>query len=183
MVQRASLFLFAFSGALLLTYALGYLTNAYIFYAFGDNRLHDFYHEMQRINTGLLLKSLLVIVFALALFALQLNRHAAGFYTLVIAMIVCAASVFMAADSVVKILAIRHEYVLLDLSVLNRYIERGSISYRSSTMVFDFGIAGYALFFASSVFVAASVARNAFAVNDSGEPIISAATAGIGEKS
>ena len=165
-IQRAGLFLFTASGVLLLVYALGYLSNAYIFYAFGDDRLWEFYMRMQEINTGLLFKAVLAIIFALVLFVLQLGKHAAGPYTLAIVTLICAASVYFSVDSILGIAAIRHEYTLLDLTVLDRYIELGSITYRYSTIVFDLGLMGYSLFLAATLFMAAAVARNAFTVRE-----------------
>jgi len=168
-IQRASLFMFTISGVLLLVYALGYLSNAYIFYAFGDDRLWEFYMEMQEINTGLLFKAIAAIIFAIVLFILQLNKHAAGIYTLLIAVLICAASLFISVHSLMSIAAIRHEYTLLDLTALDRYIELGSITYEYSTIVFDLGLIGYVLFSVAALFMAATVARNAFMVQESTE--------------
>ncbi|MCL2231545.1 MAG: hypothetical protein FWB99_00535 [Treponema sp.] len=165
-IQRAGLFLFSVSGVLLLVHALGYLSNAYIFYAFGDRALVDFYHEMQGINNGLLYRSLLAIVFAIVLYMIQLGKHAAGRFTLLITVLVCAASLAASADALIRIAGNRLTYTLLDLSVLDRYVELGSITYSKSTIVFDLGIAAYALFFAAALFVALTVARNAFVVRD-----------------
>jgi hypothetical protein len=163
-VQRISLALFTVSGVLLLVYALGYLSNAYIFYAYGDDRLYEFYTTLQGINTGLLFKAVMAIVFALFLFVLQLNKHPPGRYTLILVSLICAVSIFFSVHSVLNLLAVRQEYVLLDLTVLDRYIEFGSITYSYSTVVFDLGFVGYVLFSVSALFVVAVVARNAFKV-------------------
>ena len=177
-VQRFSVFIYTAISIALLVYALGFLTNSYIFYAFGDNRLREFYQAMQKINTGLLFKPILAIIFALALFIAQINKHAAGKYTLCIVLLVCAASLFISADSIVKIAAVRNEYTLLDLSELDWYIERGTIAYNYSTAVYDFGLVIYALFPAAALFMAAAVTRNSVTVQD-----IPAQKLSTGEKS
>jgi hypothetical protein len=48
------------------------------------------------------------------------------------------------------------------LSSLNRYIERGAINYKASTLPYQLGFLGYALFLLTSVFMLAAVIRNAF---------------------
>jgi succinate dehydrogenase/fumarate reductase cytochrome b subunit len=73
-IQRLSLLLFSLCGVLLLPYALGFLSNAYIFYAFGDVSLRSFYQDMQGINTGLLFKAVLAIIMALLLLMIQPNN-------------------------------------------------------------------------------------------------------------
>ena len=165
-IQRVSLFLFAIFGVLLLVHALGYLSSAYIFFAFGDARMGNFYSEMQEINTGLLYRALLAIVFSLLLFILQLGRHAAGRYTLCIAILVSLTSMTVSASALLQIAGNRQNYRMLDLSALDRFIELGTIRYRESTIVFDLGIAGYALFFLAALFMAIAVARNAFSVTE-----------------
>ena len=152
------------AGVLLLIYALGFISNVYIFYAYGGKALVDFYHEMQVINSGLLWKAVLAIVFALALFFLELGKHPAGLFTLVIAVIIAAASVFFCVDSLVLLAEARQIYSGLDLGSLNRYIERGAIKYQYSTLTYDLGLGGYALFLLSSLFMAIIVIRNAFTV-------------------
>jgi hypothetical protein len=62
--------------------------------------------------------------------------------------------------------AIRHEYTLLDLSELDWYIERGTISYRYSTIIYDLGILKYGFFTSAAAFLLAVVTRNAFKVRD-----------------
>jgi hypothetical protein len=160
-IQRSSLFLFSLLGGLLLVYALGFLTNVFVFYAFGDDLLYDFYEAMQKINSGLLFKALVAILFVLLLWALKLARCPAGRYTLCITFVLCAASIYFSIDSIKLILEMRHEYLALDLSVLDRYIERGTISYRASTTVFDLGFAAYGAFAAASLFFALCVFRGA----------------------
>jgi len=158
--------MFTVTGVLLLVYALGYLTSAYIFYAFGDDVLWNFYMEMQQTNTGLLFKAIVAIVFSLAMFALQLNKHAAGLYTLIVVLLVSAASVLLSVHSLSAILAMRQGYALLDLSVLDVYVELGSIAYRESTIVFELGIIGHTLFALSALFMAATVTGNAVSVKE-----------------
>ena len=165
-VQRLCLFVFFALGILLLAYALGFLTNAYIFFAFGDKALREFYNEMQGINTELLFKAVIAILIALALFMVQINKRAAGRYTLCIMVLICIVSLFISIDSIIKIAVLRHEYTLLDLSELDWYIERGTISYSYSTFVFDLGLIKYGLFAAAAVFMTAVVARNAVTVVD-----------------
>jgi len=164
MIQRSGLYLYLAAGVLLLIYALGFISDVYLFYAYGGNALVDFYHEMQVINSGLLWKAVLAIVFALALFFLELGKHPAGLLTLVIAVIIAVASVFLCADSLVLLAEARQKYSSLDLSSLNRYIERGAIKYQYSTLTYDLGLIGYALFLMSTLFMAITVIRNAFTV-------------------
>jgi len=165
-IQRISLFLYLASAVLLVIYALGFISDVYIFFAYGNRSLAGFYHEMQEINSGLLWKALLLIIFAVILFLLQLGRHPAGLYTLIIVALFLAAGLFLSAHSLAVLAEARRNYAALDLSSLNRYIERGAIKYRYSTLVFDLGLAGYILFMGSSLFMAASVIRNAFSVRE-----------------
>ena len=165
-VQRTSLFIFTVTSVLLLVYSLGFLTSAYIFYAFGDERLWEFYMEMQGINTGFLFKAVMAIVFALAMFAMQVNKHVAGPYTVIAVLLVSVASVFFSADSLVRVAAMRQSYTMLDLSSLDRYIELGSISYQYSTLTFDLGIIVYGMFALAAMFMAITVVRNAVTVRE-----------------
>ena len=161
-MQRISLFLFLACGLLLLVYALGFITDVYLFYAYGGKALTDFYKTMQNINNGLLWKAVALIIFAVLLFLLELGKHPAGKFTLVLALIIGAASLYFAAHSLALLAEVRHTYTGLDLSSLNRYIERGAIQYKSSTLTYDLGLGGYGLLLLSSLFMAFIVARNAF---------------------
>lgn len=161
-IQRISLFLFLACGVLLLVYALGFITNVYLFYAYGGKALTDFYRVAQGINAGLLWKAVALIIFAVVLFMLELGKHPAGKVTLLLALIVCAASLFLAAHSLALLAGVRQAYVALDFSSLNRYIERGAIRYKFSTLTYDLGLGGYGLLLLSSLFMAAVVTRNAF---------------------
>jgi hypothetical protein len=165
-IQRVGLFLYLTFGILLLVYALSYITDIYIFYAYGSKALVDFYSDMQKINTGLLWKAILVIIFSLVMFILQLAKHPAGLITLVVVVVIAAFSILMCIDTFVLLAEARHNYINLDLSSLNRYIERGAIKYQFSTLTWDLGLGGYALFLLSSLFLAAVVMRNAFVVRE-----------------
>jgi hypothetical protein len=160
-IQRVSLFFFLASGVLLLVYALGFITDVYLFYAYGSKGLVDFYNEMQGINSGLLWKAIYVIIFAIVLFLLGLKDHPAGMVTLVLAALVAAAGIFFCADSLALLAAARQKYASLDLSSLNRYIERGAIKYRYSTLTYDLGFGGFCLLLCSSLFMLVTVIRNA----------------------
>ena len=162
-MQRISLFLFLACGLLLLVYALGFITDVYLFYAYGGKVLTDFYKTMQGINAGLLWKAVSLIIFAIVLFLLELGRHPAGKFSLLLALIIGAASLFFAAHSLALLAEIRNAYTALDFSSLNRYIERGAIQYKFSTLTYDLGLGGYGLLLLSSLFMAAVVTRNAFA--------------------
>jgi len=142
-------------------YALGFVSNVYIFYAYGGKALVDFYHEMQMVNNNLLWKAIIAVIFALVLFLLQINKYTAGFLTLIITVLIAAVSLFIGIDSIVVLVFSRLEYSALDLSSLNRYIERGTIKYQYSTLTYDLGLAGYILFLLTSIFTSFFVIRNA----------------------
>ncbi|MDR0455324.1 MAG: hypothetical protein LBH20_01405 [Treponema sp.] len=165
-IQRISLFLFLACGVALLVYALGFITDVYLFYAYGSKVLVDFYREMQGINTGLLWKAVLIIIFASVLFLLELGKHPAGKFTVLLVLIMGAASLLCGASSLALLAEARHQYTGLDLRSLNRYIERGAIQYRFSTFTYDLGLGGYALLLFSSLFMAVVVTRNAFTVRE-----------------
>ena len=162
--QRIGLYLYLAGAVLLLIYALGFISNIYIFYAYGSKGLVDFYHEMQIVNDDLLWKAIFAIIFAVVLFLLQLGKFPAGIVTLVITVIISAVSVWFCAGSVFELLEAKEIYLNLDLSSLNRYIQRGAINYKHSGLTFDLGMGGYILFFASSMFMLITVIRNAFCV-------------------
>jgi hypothetical protein len=163
-LQRVGMISFFTCGILLLIYALGFISDVYIFYAYGNNVLVDFYQEMQGINAGLLWKAILIIIFALLLIFLELGKHHAGKITLVVVAAISAVCIFFGADSLSIIAAAREQYASLDLSSLNRYIERGAITYRYSTFTYDLGIGAYALFLLSCLFMSVTVICNAFIV-------------------
>ena len=165
-IQRLSLFFFLASGVALLIYALGFISDVYLFYAYGNKGLVDFYREMQGINAGLLWKAVLIIVFALVLFLLQLDKHPAGLITLIVTILVFAATLVFSVNSLMTLVQVRQKYAVLDLSSLNRYIERGAIQYEFSTLTYDLGLAGYALLCLASLFTASIVIRNAIKVED-----------------
>ena len=165
-VQRAGLFLYLAVGVLLLIYALGFISDVYLFYAYGNKGLVDFYYEMQGINTGLLWRAILIIVFALVLFFLELGTHPAGIFTMILAVLIALTSIFFCVDSLGLLAQARQTYSGLDLSSLNRYIERGAIQYQYSTLTYDLGMGGYTLFLFSSLFMAITVIRNACVVED-----------------
>jgi hypothetical protein len=165
-IQRISLFFFLACGVFLLAYALGFITDVYIFYAYGNKTLSDFYGEMQKINTGLLWNAIAVIVFAVMLFLLGLNKHPAGIVTLILAVLISAAGIFFCVNACILLLQAREKYASLDLSSLNRYIERGAIKYQRSTLTYDLGLGVYSLFLFSSLFTVITVIRNAFTVRD-----------------
>ena len=164
--QRVSLFLYLAAGVLLLVYALGFITDVYIFYAYGNNRLIEFYHDMQKINNALLWKALFVIIFSLILFLLELGKRPAGLFTFFMIIIIMAASIFICVNSIVVLTSAREQYAALDLSSLNRYIERGAITYEYSTRTYDIGLGGYSLFLFSSILMTITVIRNAFMVKE-----------------
>jgi hypothetical protein len=163
-VQRLGLFLFLFCAVLLLIYALGFISDVYLFYAYGGKALSDFYRVMQGINAGLLRNAILFIIFAVVLFILGLGTYPAGLFTLIIAALISTASSFLGVNALLRLLAARQEYTGLDLSSLNRYIERGAIQYHYSTFTYDIGMGIYGLFFCSLVFMIVSVMRNSFTV-------------------
>jgi hypothetical protein len=160
-MQRISLFFFLASGVFLLIYALGFITDVYLFYAYGNKTLANFYGEMQKINTGLLWNAILVIVFSLVLFMLGLGKHSAGIVTLIFAVLISVVSILFCAGSCILLAQAREKYIALDLSSLNRYIERGAIKYQRSTLTYDIGLGVYAMFIFSSLFVVITVIRNA----------------------
>jgi len=168
-VQRLSVFLYLSCGVLLLIYALGFLTRFYLFYTYGGKGLENFYHEMQIVNNSFLWKAVLAVVFSLALFILELGKHPAGFFTLIAVCLIALASIFFCADSFLILADAKAQYRALDFDSLNRYIERGTINYESSTLTFDLGLAGYALFLSAVLFMAFTVIRNAFAVKPESE--------------
>jgi len=163
--QRIGLLIYLSCAVLLLIYALGFISNIYIFYAYGSKGLVDFYNEMQIVNDDLLWKAIVSIIFSLALFLLQLKDFPAGVFTLIITFVIAALSVWFCISSFLALLEIKEIYLNLDLSSLNRYIQRGAINYTQSTFTFDLGIAGYILFLISSVFIFITVIRNAFCVS------------------
>jgi len=160
--QRISLFLYLAGAILLLIYALGFISNIYIFYAYGSKGLVDFYNEMQIVNDDFLWKAVIAIIFSLVLFLLQLGKFPAGFFTLIITAVIAAVSVLFCIGSFFTLVEIKEMYLNLDFSSLNRFIQRGTINYSQSTFTFDLGIAGYVLFLASSIFMLITVIRNAF---------------------
>jgi hypothetical protein len=163
-VQRAGMISFLACGIMLLIYALGFISDVYIFYAYGNKALVGFYEEMQKINTGLLWKAVLIIIFALVLFFLELGKHHAGKITLITVATISAVSIFLGADSLAVTAAAREQYANLDLNSLNRYIERGAIKYQYSTLTYDLGLGGYALFLLSCLFMTVTVICNAFKI-------------------
>ena len=165
-IQRISLYLFLACGVLLLVYALGFITDVYLFYAYGSKVLVEFYNEMQGINAGLLWKAVALIAFAVVLFLLELGKHPAGKITLALTLLIGAASVFLAVRSFELLAEIKSAYIALDLSSLRRYIERGAIQYKASTLTYDLGLGGYAMLLLSSVFMAVVVTCNAFTVRE-----------------
>jgi hypothetical protein len=122
----------------------------------------DFYHEMQIVNSGLLWKAVLVIIFSVILFLLGLGRYHAGIVTLIITLIIISVSIFFCVNTFILLTGAIETYSGLDLSSLNRYIERGTISYEYSTISYELGIFGYILFLLASVFLLVTVIRNAF---------------------
>jgi len=163
-IQRTALFLYLAAGVLLLIYALGFISNVYIFYAYGGRGLVDFYHKMQEINDSLLWKAIFTIIFTVILFLLELGKHPAGIVTFIVTVVIAGVSVFFCVDSIIMIANARSVYSELDLASLNRYIERGAIRYEYSTLTYDLGLGGYILFLLSSLFMAITVIRNALTV-------------------
>jgi hypothetical protein len=160
-VQRTGLFLYMSLGVALLAYALGFVTDIYLFYAYGNQELVGFYREMQGTNTGLLWKAVGVIVFTVILFILELRNRAAGIFTLAAALLFSALGVFFSVDSVLRLSDLREKYGALDLSSLQRYIEQGTIKYSFSTLTYDLGFAVNILFICSSLFLGAVIFYNA----------------------
>jgi hypothetical protein len=168
-IQRAALFLYLSLGVLLLVYSLGFITDVYLFYAYGNQPLVDFYREMQVINAGLLGKAVLIIIFAVVLFVLQLRNNAAGLFTLIIVLLVSGTSVAFAVDSLLGLSAARSAYTSLDLSYLQRYIDRETIKYTARTLTYDIGFVINLLFMGSSLFLGLVVFFNACRVH---EPVL-----------
>ena len=164
-IQRFSIFLYLTSGVLLLIYALGFISNEYLFYTYGGKGLEDFYHEMQIVNVSFLWKAVFAVIFSLFLFLLELGKHPAGFFTLIIVCLIAFFSVFFCIDSILILSDVKQQYSSLDFGSLSRYIERGTINYEYSTLTFDLGLAGYTLFLSAALFMAVTVIRNAFKVN------------------
>lgn len=152
-LQRTSLFLFLAFAVILLIYALGFITDVYIFYAYGDKGLTDFYNEMQRVNADLLWKAVCSIILAVVLFALGLGRYPAGLFTLCVCVLAAALSLYFSLDSLAVLSSARQKYEALDFRSLNRYIERGTIKYSQSTLTYELGILGYGLFLISALFM------------------------------
>jgi hypothetical protein len=175
LAQQAGLYGYAAGAVLFLVYALGFVTQSYVFYAYGDRALSAFYQTMQTVNAALLRESVLCCVFAVVLFLLELNRHAAGLVTLVMTLAVCAATAFFAVQSLVSCIGLKAAYTELDLSALDRYIQRGTISYTPSTTVYTIGIVLSAAFAAVALFIAVTVAKNAFTVKEVQEGGVNAA--------
>lgn len=159
--QRAGLLLYGGLGVLLLVYALGFMTGVYIFFAYGNQSLVAFYRAMQGINAVLLRNALVVIVCALVLFILELWQYAPGIITLLTSAGISAAGLFFSAGSVLTLYGARLEYAALDLSPLDRYIERGTIAYTPSTASYSLGMGLYVLFFCASLFLLVTVLVNA----------------------
>ena len=164
--QRVSIFLYLAAGVFLLVYALGFITNVYLFYAYGSRSLVEFYHDMQKINNIFLWKAILVIVFALLLFMLELGNHPAGVFTLLIVIAITAASIFICVNSFVVLADARQQYSNLDLTSLDRYIQRGTIRYEYSTFTYDIGLGGYILFMLSTLLTAFTIIRNAIKMKE-----------------
>ena len=164
-IQKLSLLFYLATGVLLLIYALGFISDVYIFYAFGSRELIEFYESMQKVNDALLWKAVFVIIFTVVLLMLELAKHPAGLITLLIVIIIAAVSIFICANSFIVLAQARYDYTALDLSSLDRYIERGAITYNYSTLIYDLGLGGYALFLLSSLFMAITVTLNAFKVH------------------
>jgi hypothetical protein len=162
--QKAGLFLYIAGVALLLVYALGFLTNVYLFYAYGDNTLADFYRVMQQMNNILLWGAMSSCIFTVVLFALELHVHAAGVITLVIVLLVSALTAGFTVVVFSELIRIKAWYTGLDFSSLDRYIERGTITYTFSTITYDTGIVLCVVFFTTALFLAGIVIRNAVTV-------------------
>jgi hypothetical protein len=165
-VQRAGLFLYLCLGVLLLVYALGFITDTYLFYAYGDKGLSNFYQTMQGLNADFLWKAIYVIVFAVVLFILELKDHVAGLFTLIITLLLSILSMVFSVDSILKLSAIRENYKTLDLSYLQRYIDRGTITYTASTLTYDLGFVLHIVFLCSSLFLGVAVFYNACKISE-----------------
>ena len=163
-IQRIVLFGFLGLAVLSLVYALGFLTNTYLFFAYGDKQLNDFYKEMQQVNTRFLWQAVTVIVLAVLLLLLDLKRHIAGIVTLCVSLVFSLAACITSVLGIVELMQLKAKYASLDLTSLNRYIERGTISYEYSTLTFDLGIIMFAVLALTAVGLAAVVFRNAVTV-------------------
>jgi hypothetical protein len=160
-VQRAALIAYGALGVLLLVYALGFITNVYLFFAYGDRELNVFYREMQGINIILLRNAIIIIITALIFMGISLARNAAGIITVLVTMVLSAFSAFLSVNAVRSLNESRLRYSVLDLSSLDIYIERGTISYTSSALTYNMGMALYALFICVIVFLLVAVFSNA----------------------
>jgi hypothetical protein len=165
-IQRTGLYLYFITGMFLLIYTLGFVTNIYLFYAYGDQELNYFYQDAQDINRDFLIKSIGIIIFAAVFFFLELKNHAAGFVSLILGSVLSVLGVIFSIYNMLDLFFIRGSYLDLDLSSLNRFIERGTISYSFSTLTFDLGIALNGLFIGVSLFFAMSILINALTVKD-----------------
>jgi len=163
-VQKFSLILYFACAVFLLIYALGFISNVYIFYAYGNKSLVDFYDAMQIVNKNFLWKAVLAIVFSVVFFILGLGKYPAGRFTLIITIIICGFSIFFCVNSFISLANSITHYTSLDFSSLNRYIERGAISYNKTTLPYLLGFAGYTLFLLASFFVLITVIKNAVTV-------------------
>ncbi|MCL2879565.1 MAG: hypothetical protein FWF29_04900 [Treponema sp.] len=163
-LQKTGMALFFICGVFMLVYAMGFVSAVYVFFAYGNKQLLEFYNEMQAVNKGLLWKAIAVILLALFLYILELNRHPAGPITLILTVIVCAAGLVISVQTLALLAGLRREYSGLDLTVLKRYIDRGTIRFKYSTFVYDMGLALYAALALVSVFTAAAVTRTAMTV-------------------
>jgi len=106
------------------------------------------------------------------LFSLELTKHPAGIITLILVCLIALVSIFFSIDSIVVLSDAKLDYGALDFYSLDRYINRGTITYETSTVTFNFGFAGYALFLLSSLFMLITVARNAFTVKKCAKEVI-----------
>jgi len=165
-VQRLAVFLYFASGVLLFVHALGFITNTYVFYAYGDKILQAFYNDMQLTNLDLFWASLLAIIFAVILLLLDLHHHAAGPVTLVISAGITGASALLFWRTLCFLSWAKEDYLSLDLSSLDRYIKRGALEYKPSIFIYDSGLALDFVLLAATIFLAAAVFRNAFCVKD-----------------
>jgi hypothetical protein len=142
-------------------YALGFITDIYLFYAYGNRDLIAFYREIQVVNRGLLEKALYVIVFAVVFFILELRDHPAGLFTLFVTAILSIHGLISSLGSISVLWDIRGKYSALNLSSLNRYIERGTITYKFSTLTYDLGLVLQGLFLLVSLLWLIAVFYNA----------------------
>jgi hypothetical protein len=160
-IQRLGLILFGGTGALLLIYALGFLTDVYLFFAYGGRELIDFYREMQGVNSMLLRNVLILIVGIVVLFMLGLRNSAAGLITFWCTALVSIGGIYFSARALIALNRSRLEYAALDLSSLDRYIERGTITYTASAFTYSLGMALYFLCAFAALFLLVTVLVNA----------------------